>query len=209
VGRLVAPKIVVKQQGFSTRPLTGSGTRLSYGLILHNDDGQRDALAVSVQVNFVLADDHLLGTDIQTVDGVAAASDYAVGNTVYFPAGAPVVRLEVVIQVASFGPHNLHYPTLANIHIVPQTYDAKWVGTVEGELQNTDPVMTLRSTRLSCVLFDAAGNILGGGSGMAFQPLPPGAREFLQLSNGFDVIPTEQAASAMVSMLPTWQAPGA
>jgi hypothetical protein len=43
---------------------------------------------------------------------------------------------------------------------------------------------------------------------VALQTLPPGAREFLQLTNGFDVIPTEQAASAMVSMLPTWQAPG-
>jgi hypothetical protein len=208
VGRVVEPKIEVKQQGFSTRPLTGAGTRLSYGLILHNDAGQRDALNVSVQVNFVLADDHLLGTDTQTLDGIAAGSDYALGNTVYFPGAAPIVRLEVVIQVANFGPHTLHYPTLANIHIVPATYDTKWVGTIEGELQNTDPVMTLRATRMSCVLFDSAGIILGGGSGVALQALPPGAREFLQLTNGFDVIPAEQAASAMVSMMPTWQAPG-
>jgi hypothetical protein len=208
VGRLVAPRIVVKQQGFSTRPMPTNGTRLSYGLILHNEADQRDALNVAVQVNFVLADNHLLGTDSQQIDGIAPGADYALGNTVYFPAAAPIVRLEVVVQVGNFGPHTLHYPTLANIHIVPQTYDTKWVGTIEGELQNTDPVMTLRATRMSCVLFDAAGNILGGGSGFALQTLPPGAREFLQLTNGFDVIPTEQAASAMVSMLPTWQAPG-
>ena len=209
VGKLIAPRIVVKQQGFSTRPLATMGTRLSYGLILHNATDQRDALSVSVQVNFVLADDHLLGTDSQTIDGIAAGSDYALGNTVYFPGSAPIARLEVVVQVGNFGPHTLHYPTLANIHIVPLLSDAKWVGTIEGELQNTDPVMTLRATRLSCVLFDAAGKILGGGTGFALQTLPPGAREFLQLTNGFDVIPTEQAASAMVSMLPTWQAPGA
>ncbi len=208
VGRIVAPKIDVKQQGFSTRPLPTMGTRLSYGMILHNEADQRDALNVTVQVNFVLGDGHLLGTDSQSIDGIAAGSDYALGNSVYFPGAAPIVRLEVVVQVGNFGPHTLHYPTLANIHIVPQTYDTKWVGTIEGELQNTDPVMTLRATRMSCVLFDAAGNILGGGSGVALQALPPGAREFLQLTNGFDVSPSELAASAMVSMLPTWQAPG-
>jgi hypothetical protein len=208
VGRLIAPKIVVKQQGFSTRPNPSMGTRLSYGLILHNAADQRDALNVVVQVNFVMADDHLLGTDSQQIDGIAAGADYALGNTVYFPSSAPIARLEVVVQVGSFGPHTLHYPTLANIHIVPSLYETKWVGTIEGELQNTDPAMTLRAARLSCVVFDASGNILGGGSGVALQPLPPGAREFLQLTNGFDVIPSDQAASTMVSMLPTWQPPG-
>jgi len=208
VGRLIAPKIVVKQQGFSTRPNAGMGTRLSYGLILHNDADRRDALNVVVQVNFVMADDHLLGTDSQQIDGIAAGSDFALGKTVYFRSGAPIVRLEVVVQVGSFGPHTFHYPTLANIHIVPSLSDAKWVGTIEGELQNTDPAMTLRAARLSCVVFDASGNILGGGSGVALQALPPGAREFLQLTNGFDVIPSESAASTMVSMIPTWQPPG-
>ena len=209
VGRLVAPKITVKQQGFSVRPNSfGSGSRLSYGLILHNESGERDALSVTVQINFVLADDHLLGTDSRRVDGIAAGSDYALGNTVSFPGAAPIVRLEVVIQVDSFAPRSIHFPTLANIHIVPQLFDPSWVGTIEGELQNTDPVLTLRSAQLSAVVFDSAGNIVGGGTGFAFQSLPPGARQFLQLSSGFDVIPLERAATTMVSITPTWQQPG-
>jgi len=62
--------------------------------------------------------------------------------------------------------------------------------------------------QLSAVVFDPAGNIVGGGTGFAFQALPPGARLFLQMS-GFDVIPLEKAASTMVSIAPTWQQPGA
>jgi hypothetical protein len=209
VGRLVEPKITVTKQGFSTRPNPfGDGNRLSYGLILHNAAPQHDAMGVTVQVNFVMADDHLLGTDTQHLDGIAAGSDFAFGNAVSFPGAAPIVRLEVVIQVGSYAKASIHYPTLANMHIVPGLFDANWVGTIEGELQNTDPVMTLRSTSLSVVVFDAAGNIVGGGNGYAFQALPPGARQFLQVSSGFDAIPVAKAASMMISMMPSWQPPG-
>jgi hypothetical protein len=208
VGRLLAPKITVKQQGFSTRPQLGGGTRLSYGLILHNEAPERDASKVVVQVNFVLADEHLLGTDSERISGIAAGSDYALGNTVSFPGAAPVVRLEVVIQVESFAPHTLHFPTLENIHLVPQTYDPRWLGSVEGELQNTDPVLTLRNAALSTVVFDSNGNIVGGGTGYAMQTLPPGAREFLLVRSGLDVIPAERAVTAMISMTPSWQQPG-
>jgi hypothetical protein len=209
VGRLVEPKISVAQQGFSIRPNSfGSGNRLSYGLILQNA-AELDAMDVSVQVNFVMADDHLLGTDTQRITGIAAGSAYALGNSVSFPGAAPIVRLEVVVQVTGYAKATIHYPTLANIHIVAQPFDPNWVGTVEGELQNTDPTMTLSGAQLSAVVFDSAGNIVGGGNGFAFQPLPPGARLFLQMSNGFDVIPVQNAASIMVSVTPTWKQPGA
>ena len=209
VGRIVEPKIDVLKSGFSVRPNSyGSGSRLSYGLILHNGSAVRDALNINVQVNFVMADDHLLGTDNQHVEGIPAGSDWALGNSVSFPGAAPIVRLEIVILVGSFAAQSIHIPTLANIHIVPQLFDPKWVGTIEGEVQNTDPLLTLRSAQLSAVIFDATGNILGGGAGMTFQALPPGARVTLQMS-GFDVIPFEQAASTMISITPSWQQPGA
>jgi hypothetical protein len=114
VGRLVEPKIVVMKQGFSIRPNSfGTGSRLSYGLILHNGSPARDAQKVTIQVNFVMADDHLLGTDTQHVDDIGAGSDWALGNSVSFPGAAPITRLEVVIQVASFAPQSIHVPTLA------------------------------------------------------------------------------------------------
>ena len=204
VGRLVEPKISVLKQGFSIRANLGGGTRLSYGLVLHNESPSKDAVNVTVQTNFVMADNHLLGTDSQRIDGIAAGTDYALGHMINFPASAPITRLEVVVQVEKFGPHTIHQPTLANLHLVPQVFEPTWIGTVEGELQNTDASLALRSANLSAVVFDADGNVLGGGTGFAFQLLPPGARQFIQLSSGFDAIPTDRAASLMVSISPTW-----
>jgi hypothetical protein len=57
-------------------------------------------------------------------------------------------------------------------------------------------------------VFDAAGNILGGGTGYAFQTLPPGTREFIKLTMGLKAIPITQAASAVVSVDPSWRQPG-
>lgn len=209
VGRLIEPKIDVLKQGFSTRPNPTAGTRLSYGLILHNESTSKDATSVSVQVNFVMADNNLLGTDTNHVAVIAAGADYALGNAITFPQAAPIVRLEVVIQVGSYVAPSTRNPTLANMHLVPQSYDPSWLGTVEGEVQNTDPAWTLQSANLSAVVFDAAGNVVGGGSGFAFQSLPPGAREFVQLGLGFDAVSMDKAASVMVSITPSWKPPGA
>ena len=139
VGRLVEPKITVTKQGFSIRPGATTGSRLSYGLILHNGSTTKDAIGVSVQTNFVMADNNLLGTDTQHVSGIVAGADYALGHMVSFPGAAPIVRLEVVIQVDTFAAPSLHDPTLANIHLVPQAFEPRWLGSVEGELQNTGP----------------------------------------------------------------------
>lgn len=174
VGRLIEEKITVEKQGFTTRPSPGSGTRLSFGLILHNSSPSKDATAVTVQTNFVMGDNNLLGTDTERVDEIAAGSDFALGRMINFPGLAPITRLEVVVTVGSFKPHVAHQATLANMHLVPQIFDSKWLGSVEGELQNTDPAWTLQSASLSAVVFYASGNVLGGGSGFAFQSLLPG-----------------------------------
>jgi hypothetical protein len=209
VGRLVEPKITVLKQGFSIRPNPTTGTRLSYGLVLHNDSTSKDASGVNVQVNFVMGDNNLLGTDTQRISVIPAGGDFAVGHQISFPQAAPIVRLEVVIQVDTYVAPSTRNPTLANMHLEPQLFDQNWLGTVEGELQNTDPAQTLQFAVFSAVIFDSAGNIIGGGSGMAFSPLPPGAREFIQLNSGFDTIPMEEASSAMVSVTTTWKPPGA
>jgi hypothetical protein len=208
VGRLVEPTITVLKQGFTVRPSPVQGSRLSYGVILHND-AAKDALNVAVQVNFVLADNHLLGTDTQRISGIGAGADYALGHVVSFPAAAPIARLEIVVQVEKSQPPAIHNPAVANMHLVPQVYDPSWLGSVEGEVQNTDAALLLQSSNLSAVVFDSAGNVIGGGSGFAAQSLPPGVRQFVKLSSGFDVIPMERASSLAVSLTSTWKEPGA
>lgn len=208
VGRLIEPRITVEKSGYSIRPQLGGGSRLSYGLMLHNDSPTKDATSVQIQVNFVMPDNHLLGTDTQQIDGIAAGADFAFGNMVTFPGAAPIARLEVVIRVDAYKPHTLHDATLANIHLVPQLFDSQWLGSIEGELQNTDPTLALQSTRMFAVVFDPAGNIVGGGSGFTFGMLAPGVRQFIKLSSGLDAIPMERAASTRVSMVATWKQPG-
>lgn len=204
VGRLLAPKIVLVKSGFSTRAV-GTATRLSYGLVLRNTSMTRNATSVSVQTNFVMADDHLLGTATHTVSLIPAGTNYYYGDSVSFPGAAPIARLEVVLQTGGFARHRSSMPTLANIHLVPSSFDPSWLGDVEGELQNTDPSLSLQNAAFSAVVFDATGNIVGGGSGGAYGSLPPGAREFLQFDGGIDAIPTQEAASVEVSVTPTWQ----
>jgi hypothetical protein len=196
--------VIVVKSGFTTRPDPSGSTRLSYGVILHNTSTTRDAGTVTLQTNFVMADGHLLGTDTERISGIAEGSDFAYGNTVYFPQAAPIVRLEFVVSVDNFQPHKLAMPTLVNLHLVPENFQPQWVGTIEGEIQNTNTALTLHGVQLSAVVFDAGGNVIGGSSGgYVSDVLPVGARAFLQISN-LDVLPTDQAAAVMVSMVPTW-----
>src|SRR5262249_17309054 len=142
---------------------------------------------------------------------IPAGTSYALGNNLGFPGAAPIARLEIVIQVGASNRHVGHPPALANVVIEPSTYDDGWVGDVAGELINNDSHLTLQSAQSSAVTRDDAGTVLGGGSGSSYgSPLPPGTREIFKLSNGgFKDIPSEKAASAMVSAIPTWQAAAA
>jgi hypothetical protein len=208
VGTVVAPRIDVAKSGYSIRPSFGSGSTVSYGLLLVNESQTADALNVSVLVNFVEPSGHLFGSASTTIPAIAAGQTYALGNSLNFPGAAPVVRLETVIQVGGRTKPSQRFPQVVNAHVEPSTFEPAWLGTVEGEVANVDPTLILRSARLSAVVFDAAGNVIGGGNGMVFAPLPPNTREFFKLSSGFRSIPFDQAASVMVSIQPSWQQPG-
>jgi hypothetical protein len=209
VGTVVAPKITVAKQGYSIRPSgLGSGSSVSYGLMLVNDSQTEDALNVSVLVNFVEPSGHLFGSASTIIPAIGAGQTYALGDSLTFPGAAPVVRLEPVIQVGAHAKASQRYPQVANAHVEPSTFEPGWLGSVEGEVANVDPALILRSARLSAVVFDAAGNVIGGGNGMVFAPLPPNSREFFKLTNGFRSIPFDQAASVAVSIQPSWQQPG-
>jgi hypothetical protein len=204
IGQVIPPRITVLKKGFSIRALPYGGTGVSYGLLLANDSQQFDATNVYVLVNFVLADNHALGTATTTVNAIQAGGQYALGGELTFPAAAPIDRLEVVIKVGGHSRPQLRLPALANIHVVPDLYDPAWVGSVEGELQNSQPSLVLQNAQLSAIVFDEAGNVLGGGTGYAFATLPPASREVIKLNSGFKDIPIEHAASALVSIQPTW-----
>jgi hypothetical protein len=204
IGQVIPPRITVLKKGYSIRALPYGGTGVSFGLLLGNDSQQFDATSVYVLVNFVMADNHALGTTTTTVNAIQAGGQYALGGELTFPGAAPIERLEVVIKVGGHSRPQLRLPALANIHVMPDQYDPAWVGSVEGELQNPQPSLVLQNAQLSAIVFDEAGNVLGGGTGYAFATLPPASREVIKMTSGFKDIPIEHAVSAMVSVQPTW-----
>jgi hypothetical protein len=208
VGSLIPPRLSIDKDGFSVRVSSLGNSDASYGVVVRNHSPNADALNVNVLVNFVLSNDHLLGSTSTTIPVIAAGTSYALGGNLSFPAAAPIARLEIVMQVGGSQRHAGHSPALDNIAIEPSVYDKSWVGDVAGEVINNDPSLTLQTTQYSAVILDSAGNVLGGGSGSTYGALPPSTRMVFKLTGGgFGDIPVEKAASVLVSATPTWQRP--
>jgi hypothetical protein len=200
VGWVVPARIAVDKMGFSVRPNGyGSGSSVSYGVILHNTSPNQDALNVSVLVNFVMADNHLIGTAQTPVGEIPAGSQYALGSQLSFPAAAPIARLEVVLQIGARANKPMIQPAFDNMHLVPSLYEPGWLGSIEGEVINASPTLTMRNVQTSAVVLDRSGNVIGGGTGFAMGTLPPGAREVMLINNGLNAIPFSQAADFMIS----------
>jgi hypothetical protein len=208
VGAQAPLRVDVVKQGYSIRPRSYGGTDVSYGVILQNRSTTEDALNVNVLVNFVMANSKLSGSASTPVTAIAAGGTYALGGNLTYEGVAEVSRLEVVVTVAKRQPHKLHLPPIANVYLEPSISDAGWLGAVDGELINDDPVQILQSAQLSAVVMDTAGNVVGGADGYAFAPLPPSARELVKLTQSVTAIPLTKAASALVSVTPTYVQPG-
>jgi len=174
-------------------------------VILANDSPQHDALDVTVLVNFVMSDNRLIGSATGHVSDIQAGTQHAMGGELQFPGGAPIARLEVVVTIGRGGPATHDKPGISAVRVMPSIFEPAWCGSIEGEIQNDHPTKTVQSVELSAVVLDAAGNVIGGGSGFGFASLPPAAREFFKIENGMRPIPLSNAASALVSVVPTYK----
>ena len=96
VGGLIPPKISVVKQGFSVR-VRGNSENVSYGLVLQNLSPNGNALNVSALVNFVLPDNHLIGSASSQVPIINAGAIYFLGGEIGFQGTPSIQRLEVVI----------------------------------------------------------------------------------------------------------------
>jgi hypothetical protein len=207
VGAEAPVKVDVVKSGFSIRPRVYGGTDVSYGVLLQNRSTTEDALSVSVLVNFVLPNAKLLGSASTPVTGIAAGQTYALGGSLSFDGAAPIDRLEVVVIVSKHAKHTLHLAPTDNLYLEPSSFDTGYLGAVDGELVNDMPSMILQSAQLSAVVLDANGNVVGGATGYAFAPLPPSTRELFKLQQAVTAIPVTKAASAIVSVTPTYVQP--
>ncbi|HZT91945.1 MAG TPA: hypothetical protein VFA05_07900 [Gaiellaceae bacterium] len=203
---LPLPRVVVDRYGFSERPSqVGSGANVSYGLFLRNTSQNEDALNVYVLINFVTASGALNATVTKNVDLVQANSVWALGDSIGLRANVPIVKLEITVKVGSAQKAQSYaLPHFANVSILPESYDPGYVGEVDGEIVNDSSPQTLDSANLSVVLLDASGNIVGGGTAMIFSPLPSGSRMVFLAQQGFNSVPLEKAASAVISVAPKY-----
>jgi hypothetical protein len=177
VGSVIPARIVVVKDGCSVRQEPYGGGSVSWGVVLRNTSPNQDALDVYTLVNFVGPDNRLVGSATNKFSGIPAGKDFALGDDLSFFGGVPAIsRLEVVIQIKKRQAHALKLPTITDIRIYPDLFRPDYVGEVDGEVSNDGPRLVLRNASLSTVVFDANGNVLGGGSGYAFASLPPSAR---------------------------------
>jgi len=205
IGQVLPPKIDVVQTGYSIRPFPYGGTGVSWGAILANRSKTQDALDVEVLCNMVMADNRLIGTTTARIPDIAADSKHPIGGELTFPAGAPIARLEITVRIDKAGPVTRWKPGVSFLRVEPSVFEPQWTGEIDGEVQNDNPSKTIQFVELSGVVFDAAGNILGGGTGFGFATLPPAARMVLRITDGMRPIPFAKAASAMVVAVPTYK----
>jgi hypothetical protein len=205
IGQVIPPKIHIVKSGWSVRPYPGGGSGVSYGVILANESKNRDALDVKVLVNFVMEDNRLIGSATVRIGGIQAGQEHATGGELSFPGGAPIARLEIVVQVGRAGPATRTRPGISAARVMPSPFESEWSGSVEGEVQNDHPSKLMESVELSAVVLDAEGAVIGGGYGFGAGSLPPAARMFFKISNGMRPIPYWKAATALVSTVPSYR----
>jgi len=205
IGQVIPPKIDVLQSGFSVRNYPFGGAGVSWGVLLANRSKTRDALDVTVICNMEMEDNRLIGTASAHISDMEAGSQHATGGELNFPAGAPIARLEIVVQIAKSGPANHLKPGISFVRVAPSAFEPAWAGEIDGEIQNDSATKILQSTELSGVVLDAEGNIIGGGTGFGYGVLPPAARMVMRITNGMRPIPFSKAAGALVSVVPRYK----
>jgi hypothetical protein len=195
----------VRKSGFSQR-VRLSSREVSYGVVLHNPSPENDALYVDVLVNFVDATNRVVDTDTQRVDAVGAGTEYYLGGSTSIPDSSPVSSLEIVIRIGSQAPKRKLSPAITDILVQESRYDRGWVGAVVGQLTNDWQTMLMTNAKVSAVVFDSAGNVIGGAQGRSPAAQLPGVRAYFNAGGGVSAIPFDRAASASVTALGRYQA---
>jgi hypothetical protein len=197
-------KVAVASKGFSQKTREGRGqSEISYGLLLANTSRAKDALEVNVLINFLDANRRIVASKTDRIGAIGAGSTYALGGSMYLGAFT-VEHLEVVVRVGKSVPRSIAYPAIREVSVGPSLVDPAFVGGVYGEIVNVHRSLTLERARISVILLDSAGAVLGGGTGYASAELPPGARVLFKVTTGITPVRIDRVASVRVSTEPSY-----
>src|SRR5215213_2823299 len=147
----------------------------------------------------------VVDTDTVDIDAIGAGTVFYLGGSTTIPDGSPVSKLEVVTRIGGQSARKKLGPSSADILVQAQLYDPAWTAAVVGQILNDHPTMLLKRTQVSAVIYDSAGNVIGGSTGGSYDALLPGVRAYFQASSGADAIPFDRVAGASVSMLGTYE----
>lgn len=200
------PHVLIDKEGFTQRPdKIGTGSDVSYGFLLKNTSLKEDAQNVYLLVNFVTANGELVGSTTTTVKLIGAGETYAYGNVMLLRTQAAVTKLEVTVRVNAHAPTKARVlPHFVNVAIIPNPLDPGYVSEVDGEIVNDTSPQTLTSARISIVILNADGAIVGGGTGLVYSPLPSGSRMVFLARMGFTAIHVDQAITPIISVDPAY-----
>ena len=209
VGPPAAPaRVVVKKSGFSQR-VRSIQREVSYGIVLSNDSPEKDALGVSVIVNFIDSTNRVVATQSELIGAVGAGTDFYLGGATSIPDSTPVSTLEIITRIGSQDLAAKLSPATSDVLVQQALYDPGWVGAVVGQITNDHPTKLLSSATVFTVVFDASGAVLGGGKGYSSAGgMLPGVRAYFSASSGVSPIPIDRAASAGVTVLAQYEATG-
>jgi hypothetical protein len=193
----VPANVVVVSTGFSQQS-SAAGTEVDYGVVLGNASTS-DARDVLVTVRARGAQNTVLGTDDAIVATIPAGATYYAGGRLSYQGGGATARLETSVQVSESVASAGVPPSPANVRVEPSTLGGV---VVLGEVENAAATPLSRLARITAVLYDAHGKVVGGGFGYPAADVPPGARI------GFTVfapaVPAAGPLSAQVSIEPDY-----
>ena len=201
------PQPVVSKQGFSQRPdAFGTGSGVSYGLLIRNPALKKDAKNVTVTISFVAGSGNVIGRKTATVARIGAGETFALGGATELGTQTGVKKLSASIRVGSYAKAvSMPRPRVASAKIVDSGADPGWVGEVDGELANDTSQHTLAHAVVSIVLLDAGGRVVGGGTGALARAVVSGSSGPFAAKVGFAAIPTSAAVRPVVSVVPTYR----
>jgi hypothetical protein len=191
------PAIAVQKTGFS-EAAKGSTREADYGVVLRNTSATLDGVDVEIIVNAVDANNVVVGTDGRLVLAIPAGATYYFGGSIVHSATRSATSLEVYLLTAVGAPAALSLPGSANVHVVQTGTGSQ----IAGELVNTATRPLSSLARITGVVFDGGGNVIGGGA--VYQPstVAPGAHAPFTIAAAS--VPFGAAASAQVSAEPEY-----
>jgi hypothetical protein len=199
VKKSVPAHVVVVKSGFSQAPLEfSSSTEVDYGLVLQNTSPDETASRVSVTVNLVDSANHVIKTDADTIEAIPPSTTYYHGSVTFTDSATTVSRLETIVQVGARSTVRLALPPVSNV-LVSTDPDLNEL-RVTGEFSNPYTKTLSGLARITAVIFDAGGDVIGGSFTFPQSDVPPGGREGFDM--GVGAVAPDRAASAQVSVEP-------